>query len=81
MNLPTLSPIKNIALLIALAITGLALAGCGNKGPLVRPSDIPAPAPAASTVPAVDESAAEPITEPDATPVADPATGTPAAQR
>lgn len=82
MNVPTLSPTKNIVFSIALAITGVALAGCGNKGPLVKPSDTPAPTQAASTVPAaVDESAAEPVTDPDVTPAAEPASGAPAAQR
>lgn len=78
MNLPTISPIKNIALLIALSIACVAVAGCGNKGPLVKPSDIPEAAPAASTVP---PASADPVAEPEVTPVAEPASGTPAAQR
>jgi len=82
MNLSNLSPIKNFVLLIAVSITCVALAGCGNKGPLVKPSDIPESAPAASTVsPDTVEPTTEPVAEPDAKPVAEPASGTPAAQR
>lgn len=66
---------KNIALLIAFSIACVALAGCGNKGPLVKPSDIPATAPAAT------QDNVEPAIDPDATPVSEPASGTPAARR
>ena len=51
-------------LLPAAAICLLALAGCGNKGPLVRPSDVPPPAePAPAAEPVPDDS-----TLPDTTP-------------
>ena len=75
MNLPTMPSIKNIALLIAFPIACVALAGCGNKGPLVKPSDIPAAAPAATP------EKVDPATEPDATPAPQPVSGTPAARR
>lgn len=39
---------KPIAFAAIAAVSVLLLAGCGNKGPLVRPSDIPPPAPPAS---------------------------------
>lgn len=74
MNVPNLPPIKNIVLLIAISVTCVAVAGCGNKGPLVRPSEIPETAPAQTP-------AAEPAVEPGETPAAEPASGTPAAQR
>lgn len=34
---------KTFLVLVAIALT-LALSACGNKGPLVRPSDVPPPA-------------------------------------
>ena len=37
-------------LLLSLCLVAVALAGCGQKGPLVRSPDWPAPAPASSTV-------------------------------
>ena len=77
MNLPTLSPIKNIVLLIVISITCVALAGCGNKGPLVRPSEIPVTA----SAPAAAPTDGEPAAEPDVTPAAETASGAPAAQR
>ena len=66
---------KNIPLLTVLLVLSVALAGCGNKGPLVKPSDMPAAAPAAT--PAETEPAAEPA----AAPVPEPTSGTPAARR
>ncbi|MDI1254013.1 lipoprotein [Thermomonas sp.] len=72
-------PIKNIALLIALSIACVALTGCGNKGPLVKPSNIPATMPAAK--PAVAPAAAVPASDSVVTPVPEPASGTPAARR
>ena len=39
------------AAIAALSVT-LLLSGCGNKGPLVRPSDVPPPAPPAMPAPA-----------------------------
>jgi predicted small lipoprotein YifL len=35
---------KLLACAAAAAVLSLLLAGCGNKGPLVRPSDVPPPA-------------------------------------
>lgn len=62
---------KIVTLLIASSIACMALAGCGNKGPLVKPSATPAPAPEAA--PATGE--------PAPTPASEPASGTPAARR
>ncbi|MGV8944376.1 LPS translocon maturation chaperone LptM [Thermomonas sp.] len=67
MNSPTVLSMKNTALLIGLAIACAALSGCGNKGPLVKPSVTPAETPA---TPAVTPAAAEPVAEPDVTPAA-----------
>ncbi|MEO6155027.1 MAG: lipoprotein [Thermomonas sp.] len=70
---------KIIALLIAVSIACAALMGCGNKGPLVKPSDIPVTTSAAT--PADAEPAPTPATDPAPTPVPEPASGTPAAPR
>ncbi|HEX7111179.1 MAG TPA: lipoprotein [Mizugakiibacter sp.] len=43
--------------LIVLPLLAAALAGCGNKGPLVLPTKPTAPAPAASAAPASPGSA------------------------
>jgi predicted small lipoprotein YifL len=72
------SPMKNIALLIATLIACMALAGCGNKGPLVKPSATPATTPA--TTPADAEPATDPAATPAATPASEPDPGTPAAR-
>ena len=77
MNVPTISPIKNFVLLLVISLTCVAMTGCGNKGPLVRTSEIPAAASAPATAPAD----AEPAAEPDVTPAAEAASGKPAAQR
>jgi len=74
---------RSAALLPALAVA-LALAGCGNKGALVRPLPEPAEAdapPARALPPATDPAEADPpeeIVPPAADPPADPTT-TPAA--
>lgn len=64
-------PIRNVALPFALMTLCVALSGCGNKGPLVKPSDAPATTPAAAT-PAGDAAI-------DETP--ETGSGTPAARR
>lgn len=46
------------ALTVLLLLAAAALAGCGNKGPLVLPTRPAAPAPAASAAPAPPGSAA-----------------------
>ena len=59
---------------VAAALCLLALAGCGNKGPLVRPADAPPPAepmPAAPAAPAA-ETAPDASTLPDTTPPTQP---------
>ena len=59
-------------LLPAAAICLLALAGCGNKGPLVRPSDVPPPAePAPAAEPVPDDSTLPDTTPPTQPPVTD----------
>lgn len=68
-------PIKSIALLIALSITCVALSGCGNKGPLVKPSDIPA------ATPVVKPAAAKPAANPAAAPASEAEPDKPATPR
>jgi predicted small lipoprotein YifL len=61
---------KSVAFAAIAALSATLLAACGNKGPLVRPSDIPPPAeamPAAAPAPATDGA-----TLPDTTPPAQP---------
>ncbi|MGV8922489.1 MAG: LPS translocon maturation chaperone LptM [Thermomonas sp.] len=58
-------------------MTCVALAGCGNKGPLVKPSDIPVPVLAPADASPADPQAADPAAT---TPAAEPASDTPAAR-
>ena len=74
-------------LLPAAALCLLLLAGCGNKGPLVRPSDIPPPAegapavaPAAAPAPAPDEAPLPDLAPPAQPPVTEAATPPPATE-
>jgi len=55
---------------LAAALCLLALAGCGNKGPLVRPADLP-PADLAEPAPVPDEDALPELTPPAEPPVTD----------
>ncbi len=68
-------PIRNAALPIALMMLCVALSGCGNKGPLVKASDVPAATPAAAA-PATEEPASDATSEAPET-----GSGTPAARR
>lgn len=72
-------PIKNIALLSAMLTVSVVLAGCGNKAPLVKPSDIPAKTPA--EVPVAVQPAEVPAADPAAAPASEPASSTPAIPR
>ena len=72
-------PIKNIALLSALLTVSVILAGCGNKGPLVKPSDIPAKTPVAAA--ATVQPAEIPAVDPAVTPASEPASSAPAIPR
>ncbi len=69
-------PIRSVALLIALLSLCVALAGCGNKGPLIRASEAPAAAKAAVKPPAVETPASDATSEEPET-----SSGTPAAHR
>ena len=69
-------PIRNVALPIALMTLCVALSGCGNKGPLVKPSAIPAATPAA-TAPAAEQPAGDAATNE----APETGSGTPAARR
>jgi len=63
---------KPVAFAAIAVLSATLLAACGNKGPLVRPSDIPPPAqamPAAAPAPAP---ATDGATLPDTTPPAQP---------
>jgi predicted small lipoprotein YifL len=65
---------KPVAFAAIAALSLTLLAACGNKGPLVRPSDIPPPAeavPAATSAPA-PAPATEGATLPDTTPPTQP---------
>jgi predicted small lipoprotein YifL len=54
------------------ALSVALLAGCGNKGPLVRPADIPPPAEAMpGTAPATDDATLPDLTPPAQPPVTD----------
>ena len=65
-------------LLPAVALCAIVLAGCGNKGPLVRPSDVPPVEPAAE--PAADDATLPDLTPPEQPPVTDAVAPPPAAQ-
>lgn len=60
---------KTVAFAAVAALSAALLAACGNKGPLVRPSDIPPPVEA---MPATPPPAAEGATLPDTTPPVQP---------
>lgn len=65
------TPIVSVAFA---ALSVALLAGCGNKGPLVRPSDIPPPAeamPATALAPARDDATLPDLTPPAQPPVTD----------
>jgi predicted small lipoprotein YifL len=63
-------------LLLAAALLAM-LAACGNKGPLVKPSQAQPPAPEAAPVPAPDPTDSAPAQEIPQPPAADPASATP----
>ena len=70
-------------LLPAAAACLLVLAGCGNKGPLVRPSDVPPPVepmPAAPAAEAVPDASTLPDTTPPTQPPVTDAVAPPPAQ-
>ncbi|MEO5629086.1 MAG: lipoprotein [Thermomonas sp.] len=66
-------PIRNVALPLALMTLCVALSGCGNKGPLVRASDVPPPP--AAVAPAAEQPASDATSEEPET-----SSGTPAAR-
>ena len=73
---------KPVAFAAVAALSLALLAGCGNKGPLVRPSDAPPPAqamPAIAPAPAADDAILPDLTPPAQPPATDavaPADGT-----
>ncbi len=72
---------KPVAFAAAAALSTALLAGCGNKGPLVRPSDVPPPQAMPAMAPAADDATLPDLTPPVQPPVTDavapaPANGT-----
>ena len=59
---------KTVAFAAIAALSAALLAACGNKGPLVRPSDIPPPVEAMPATPPPAEGATLPDTTPPVQP-------------